>query len=95
MPATEVGPKYGVSDGLALAYADSAAVQRLKNRAFRLLSASRSWDSVIRRSAKPADVIDSRPATMMHEVKFDYSATGDAQYVEFVEADEDDCNISW
>lgn len=41
-----------------------------------------------------ASVPDTRPSTMLRRVPFDYGPESGGEYVEFGEADEDDCNLS-
>lgn len=96
MPAATTASHFNVADVLAVSYREASSVTLLKTRARGLLTPTRSWDAVVRRSAQPeASVPDTRPATMLRRVPFDYGPESGGEYVEFGEADEDDCNVSW
>lgn len=96
MPTATIGPQFNVADALAVSYGEAASVKQLKRRALGLLTSTRSWDAVVRRSAQTEVAVpDDRPATMLRRVPFDYGPETGGQYVEFTEADDDNCNLSW
>jgi hypothetical protein len=95
MPAAAVGRPYRVSEALVARIGDTDLAGRLKNHARSLLAPTLSWAGTVRRSSQPGLAADGRASTMVRRVQFDYSPETEGEYVEFVVAEEDDCDISW